>query len=68
LRAFEECRGKQPDEIAELLVEANARCKAGNARAGSAVLVLALPRARNRIVANVLSDILDAQGLPPSPH
>jgi len=44
-RAFEECRGKQPDDIAELLVKANARCNAGDARAGSAVLVLVLPRA-----------------------
>src|SRR5260370_9713274 len=65
IAGFEECRGKEPAAIAALLDEANERTWQAYREQDLRYWFWRCRAAEIEWVANVLSNILDAQGLPP---
>ena len=65
IKGFEECRGKSPSEISELLASAAKDMTDAHARQASDYWYWACRRAEIEWVANVLSNILHANGMPP---
>jgi hypothetical protein len=65
IAGFEECRGRQPDEIAALLAEANDRAFRAREDDPDRYWYWRCRAAEIEWVVNVLSNILHAQGLPP---
>jgi hypothetical protein len=65
VKGFEDCRGKAPDEIARLLIEANERAWQAMREQASDYWYWRCRAAEIEWVANVLSNIMHAQGWPP---
>jgi hypothetical protein len=65
IAGFEECRNKEPAEIAALLAEAHARVRQAICEGDPRYWYWRCRALEIEWVANVLSNILDAQGLPP---
>jgi hypothetical protein len=65
IAGFEECRNKSPAEIAALQVEANERAHQAMREDDPRYWYWRCRALEIRCVANVLSNILDAQGLAP---
>jgi hypothetical protein len=65
IRGFEECRGKSPEEIALLLKEATEAQQAAFAGQAHDYWYWRCRQAEIEWVANVVSAILHAQGVPP---
>jgi hypothetical protein len=65
VKGFEDCRGKAPDEIARMLVEANERALQAMREQASDYWYWRCRAAEIEWVANVLSCIMAAQGWAP---
>jgi hypothetical protein len=65
IAGFDECRNKEPAEIAALLAEANARARQAICEGDPRYWFWRCRALEIEWVANVPSNILDAQGLPP---
>jgi len=65
IQGFSECRGRQPPEIAELLHDAQRKMLDAYLHEAEQYWFWRCREAEIEWVANVMSCILDAQGLPP---
>jgi hypothetical protein len=65
IRGFEDCRGKSPSQIAELLAEAGHTIIKKHAEQAADYWYWACRRAEIEWVANVLSNVMAAQGWRP---